>query len=245
MDVVAFQKINWTDEIIEEFWRYWSERPGTYFTESLGDTLVRFSSDKLGSLGAVLDFGAGGGGLLAALSRENIRCFGLDFGQDATDRLTERFAGDENVERIIGPGETPEFEQFFDTVFLIETIEHMPDRHLTPSIEAILSVLKPGGWLVVSTPNDEDLEAAEVYCPVSRIAFHPMQHVKSWNKMTLFEFLTAAGFVTVDCVENDLQAQTYHSKKEWLKRCLKRVFYRDYKDPHLVAFARKAGGQSG
>lgn len=239
MAVMAFRKIEWTDEIIEEFWRYWSERPDAYFSESLGDTIVRFTKIKLGSLGIVIDFGAGSGGLLAALSRESFRCYGLEFGQDAIDRLTKRFEGDETVGGIIGTSEISKFERFFDTAFLIETIEHMPERHLNPSMEHIFSVLKPGGWLVVSTPNDENLEAAEVYCPVSKVAFHPMQHLRSWNKKTLSQYLASAGFVTIDCSETDLQAQPYHSKKEWLKRLLKRFSHRNYKDPHLVAFARK------
>tara|TARA_B110000046_G_scaffold180017_1_gene210093 strand:- start:206 stop:925 length:720 start_codon:yes stop_codon:yes gene_type:complete len=237
---MSFQEINWTDETIEEFWRYWSERPDAYFTEALGDTVVRFTKKDLGRLGAVLDFGAGSGGLLSALSREGTRCYGLDFGQDSKDRLAKRFADDKNIKGIIGLSETSKFEQFFDIVFLIETIEHMPERHLEPSIEAILSVLKPGGSLVVSTPNDEDLKAAEIYCPVSKITFHPMQHLRSWNAHTLSQYLTEAGFDAVNCWEGDIQALPYHSRSEWVKRFLKRIINRSYKDPHLIAFARKS-----
>ena len=236
---MAFKKIDWTDEIIEEFWRYWSERPENYFSEVLGDSIVRFARNRLGRLGTVLDFGAGTGGLLVALSRTGIRCWGLDFGQHTISKLAERFATDKKVEKVISIDEASDFNEFFDTVFLIEIIEHMPDRHLTPSIEAIRSFLKPGGWLVVSTPNDEDLDAAEVYCPVSQVAFHPMQHLRSWNRKTLSQYLTVAGFIAVDCAEIDLQALPYHSKTEWLKRLLKRIFSRNYKDPHMVAFARK------
>ena len=177
---------------------------------------------------------------MSALSREGTRCYGLDFGQDSKDRLAKRFADDKNIKGIIGLSETSKFEQFFDIVFLIETIEHMPERHLEPSIEAILSVLKPGGSLVVSTPNDEDLKAAEIYCPVSKITFHPMQHLRSWNAHTLSQYLTEAGFDAVNCWEGDIQALPYHSRSEWVKRFLKRIINRSYKDPHLIAFARKS-----
>jgi 2-polyprenyl-3-methyl-5-hydroxy-6-metoxy-1,4-benzoquinol methylase len=173
------------------------------------------------------------------MSRTGVRCWGLDFGAHAVGKLNGRFADDGNVEEIIDIGQISGFREHFDTVFLIEAIEHMPDRHLGPSMEAILSALKPGGWLVVSTPNDEDIEAAEVYCPVSRVAFHPMQHLRSWNEKTLLQYLGEAGFVAVDCRQADLQALPYHSRKEWLKRLLKRALYGNYKDPHLVAFARK------
>lgn len=236
---MAFRKIEWTDEIIEEFWRYWSERPDAHFSESLGHTIVRFTKKRLGNMGTALDFGAGSGGLLAALSHGGIKCYGLDLGNDTLDKLSKRFVADDYIEGFIGIGETPQFINFFDTVFLIETIEHLPDRHLNPSIESIISVLKPGGWLVVSTPNDENLESAEVYCPVSRVAFHPMQHVRSWNTKKLIRFLLESGFIEVKCVETDLQALPYHSKSEAMKRALKRLLYRGYKDPHLIAFARK------
>ncbi len=238
---MAFQRIDWTDQVIEEFWRYWQERPDTYFADALGATVVRFANDRLGGLGTALDFGAGSGGLLAALSSAGTRCYGVEFGTGAIDRLGRRFADARLVEGVMAVDDLDDFGGFFDTVFLIETIEHLPDRHLDPAVGRILSVLKPGGWLVVSTPNDEDLEAAEVYCPVSRIAFHPMQHLRSWNTDNLSAFLKRAGFADVACLETDLQALPYHSRAEMAKRLFKRAFYRGYKDPHLVAFARKPG----
>lgn len=203
---MTFDKIEWTDETIEEFWRYWSERPDTYFAEALGDTIVQFTLQQKIKIGTALDFGAGSGGLLAALSRRGFRSFGLDFGDTAKVKLRTRFEDDTNVERIFGLKNAAQFKEFFDSVFLIETIEHLPDRHLTSSISQIFSMLKPNGWLIVSTPNDEDLEKSEVYCPVSKLAFHPMQHLRSWNKATLYQFLIDAAFVPVNCFEIDLQA---------------------------------------
>jgi 2-polyprenyl-3-methyl-5-hydroxy-6-metoxy-1,4-benzoquinol methylase len=241
---MEYSKIEWTDEVIEEFWRYWSERTDTYFSEPLGATILRFTRINNVKIGVALDFGAGSGGLLAALSGENNRCYGLDFGQDAINRLTKRFAGDANVEAVFEATDAPKYAEFFDTIFLIETIEHMPDGHLRTSMECSASMLKPGGWLVVTTPNDENLAAAEVYCPVSKIAFHPMQHVRSWNRRSLLSFLTGCGFSEVKCIETDFQALPYHSKSEAIKRALKRVLYQSYKDPHLVAFARKPSAEN-
>ena len=150
-----------------------------------------------------------------------------------------RFAKDGYVGGIIGFDETANYKEFFDTIFLIETIEHMPDRHLHSSMEAIFSMLKPGGWLFISTPNDEELKEAEVYCPISKVVFHPMQHLRSWNKDTLYKFLVNKRFAEISCREIDLQALLYHSKTEAIKRMLKKILYGNYKDPHLIAFARK------
>ena len=234
-----FQKIDWSDAVIEEFWRYWSEQPDAYFTEVLGNTILEFFKNRIPNIGTSLDFGAGTGGLLAALSQTGIRSFGLEFGQDVIDKLTSRFSNDENVESIIGYNQIENYKEFFDTIFLIETIEHMPDRHLLSAIKAIFFMLKPGGYLFISTPNDEQLEAAEVYCPISKVVFHPMQHLRSWNKTTLSKFLVDNEFINITCQEIDLQALLYHSKTGAIKRIVKKIFYSGYKDPHLVAFARK------
>jgi 2-polyprenyl-3-methyl-5-hydroxy-6-metoxy-1,4-benzoquinol methylase len=239
MTKAQFRKIDWSDETIKEFWRYWSEQPDAYFAEALGDTIVKFTQNRLADIGTSLDFGAGTGGLLAALSRNRNRSFGLDFGQVVIDKLKLRFAKDEYVGGIIGFDETANYKEFFDTIFLIETIEHMPDRHLQSSLAAIFSMLKPGGWLFISTPNDEQLKEAEVYCPISKVVFHPMQHLRSWNKDNLYKFLINKRFAEISCREIDLQALLYHSKTEAIKRMLKKILYGNYKDPHLIAFARK------
>jgi len=235
-----FRKIEWTDEVILDFWRYWSTRPDEYFSESFGDTIIRFTKDHSGPIGKALDFGAGTGGLLKALSRHNIHCWGLDFGQDAIDALSARFADDQKVVQIFSPDQVSVYGNSFDTVFLIETIEHMPDRHLIPSLNNVFAMLKSGGTLVISTPNDEDLSAAEVYCPVSQLVFHPMQHLRSWTAETLTEYLVPFGYSNIECLEMDLQALPYHSKSATFKRFLKRFLNTRHKDPHLVTFARKA-----
>ena len=237
---MTFKELEWTDEIIEEFYRYWSEHPELYFSEAFGDTIIQFSKRKIGKLGHVLDFGSGSGGLVAALSRHGIKCYGLDLGNDSKKRVIRRFADDQNVQGIIEIEKIPQLKEQFDTVFLIETIEHLSDIHLERTMEAIAKALKPGGWLVISSPNKENLDASKVYCPVSKLVFHPMQHLRSWNDETLFEHLRNWKYVDIFCVEIDLNSLPYHSISNWIKYLFKRTFLKDYIPPHLFAFARKS-----
>ena len=70
---------------------------------------------------------------------------------------------------------------FFDIVFLVETIEHLTDIYLHTMLKKINRVLKPGGIIVVTTPNEENLEKANVHCPDCGATFHQMQHIRNWN----------------------------------------------------------------
>ncbi|MDQ3979810.1 MAG: class I SAM-dependent methyltransferase, partial [Actinomycetota bacterium] len=60
-------------------------------------------------------------------------------------------------------------------------------------------ILRPGGALIVTTPNDEQLAQAESICPDCGCIFHPVQHVRSWDKDSLSRKMREFGFSTVTC----------------------------------------------
>jgi 2-polyprenyl-3-methyl-5-hydroxy-6-metoxy-1,4-benzoquinol methylase len=79
---------------------------------------------------------------------------------------------------------------------MLEVVEHMDDEALTRALRDAHRILKPGGHLVLTTPNDEDLRAAKRMCPECGAVFHQMQHVRSWSAATLAEFVGKFGFET-------------------------------------------------
>ena len=88
---------------------------------------------------------------------------------------------------------------FFDSVTCIETVEHIDDDGLGMLLGSIRRVLRDGGTLLVSTPNEEDLTAAAVYCPFCDSLFHPVQHVRVWTATALARALGEAGFTVELC----------------------------------------------
>ena len=89
-------------------------------------------------------------------------------------------------------------------------------------------MLKPGGRLVVTTPNEEDLEQSKVVCPECLARFHKMQHVRSWSARTLTERLEGYGF-------KGKATATLLSQYTGAKAVAHRLFYRlRGVSPHLV-----------
>ena len=80
---------------------------------------------------------------------------------------------------------------------MAEVIEHILDEQLEATLERIADLTRPGGILVVTTPNNENLELGMAYCPVSNILFHRWQHVRSFTDLSLVGLLSSYGFEEV------------------------------------------------
>jgi hypothetical protein len=64
----------------------------------------------------------------------------------------------------------------------------------------IRRILKPGtGYLFVTTPNNENLEASTVFCPECGAVFHRYQHLRSFTIESLEELMRSHGFATTLC----------------------------------------------
>jgi 2-polyprenyl-3-methyl-5-hydroxy-6-metoxy-1,4-benzoquinol methylase len=100
----------------------------------------------------VLDAGCGEGALLLNLARISERCVGIDLNVKAAKRLM----GDseiQNVQLIEGDFTKTNFEpNSFDVVTATDVLEHV--LHLSSFIQKIRRVLKPGGLLIVTIPNE-------------------------------------------------------------------------------------------
>jgi SAM-dependent methyltransferase len=94
---------------------------------------------------AVLDVGCGGGQLLALVaSRTSARLVGIDAREQQLPAGVEYRTADITAGLPAGDGE-------FDVVTLGEVIEHVP--HPDALLREVRRVLRPGGRLVLSTPN--------------------------------------------------------------------------------------------
>ena len=104
----------------------------------------------------------------------------------------DRFKGVSHIRGL--PTEFP--DHHFDAVLLLEVVEHLTDEHLNGRLNEVFRLLKPGGVVVITTPNDEDLSVAAKHCPECGAIFHEWQHVRSWNATTLAGHMGGFGFVS-------------------------------------------------
>jgi len=193
----------WTDEYVSRFWNYMSTKNNSnedYFTFVLKDGIVNFIenftelNDK-----EFLDYGCGKGFLFEKLLGKNAACYGIDFSEDSIDYCNREYSNNENWKGAsLIKDDTIDFpDNSFDIITCIEVIEHILDDYLDNTFSELYRVLKPGGILLFTTPNDEDLEKGMYYCPKSDVRFHWVQHVRSWNRSALLKKLESHQFKNV------------------------------------------------
>ena len=76
----------------------------------------------------------------------------------------------------------------------------MLDSHLDVTLQELRRILKPRtGYLFLTTPNNENLEASTVFCPECGAVFHHYQHLRSFTVDSLQELMHSHGFTTTLC----------------------------------------------
>lgn len=98
----------------------------------------------------VLEVGAGHGTFTEMLARKAKRVVACDLSERCADRLRERFSGDEHVEVLHGSIDSAATYGPFDSVVLINVLEHIEDDD--GALRDARSLLKRGGRLILWVP---------------------------------------------------------------------------------------------
>jgi SAM-dependent methyltransferase len=142
----------------------------------------------------LLDVGCGAGGFMHRARAAGFTVSGLDFNKDRVAALRER--GFE-----VAAGALPDFARgaaaaSFDAITMFELIEHLDDP--AAWLDAAKSLLKPGGLLIVGTPNRE-----RTFDPFQGPGFeeidNPPHHLTRWNAAALTRLLEKCGFAVSAC----------------------------------------------
>lgn len=214
------KSITWTSERLERFWDHQSRRPSAprnYFSAGHGQWIVkrtlRYFRPKKNATSSckVLDLGCGAGYLLRHLTQQitfPVDLFGADFSSSSIERARSTWPTERTLPRFEYVDRYPTSfpESFFDLVYSIEVIEHLDDNMLSSMLEEASRVLRPGGIFIVTTPNSEDLERLQTFCPNCESTFHIWQHVRSWTAESLTVEIESKGFLKLYCEPTILES---------------------------------------
>lgn len=147
------------------------------------------SVERFAGPGRLLDVGCGGGFMLEAARERGWTAVGVDPSSYAVARA--RKMGHEAHEGLVQDLELPEGE--FDAVALLQVVEHVTDPR--PLLAASRRALRPGGALLVATPNPRSLLAR-----AKRERFNywiPPVHCVWYTPRALARLLRSSGFAPV------------------------------------------------
>lgn len=228
-------QLKWTRPLVAALWRHYAEHgQETYFTHQFGDQIVAATRKYIREGAVVCDYGCGSGHLLALLAA-NYRTAGVDFTAENVAASRARAGGNAKLMGVYQVGHDDLPEGAFDVLYVVETVEHVLEDDLDGFFADLCRLLRPGGRVIVTTPHDEDLAAATVFCPCCTHTFHRWQHLRSFTAGALEAFMRRGGFEREDAFTTDFSARSLLQRaKAWLRPRLGR------KNPHLVYVGRKA-----
>jgi len=189
---VTPQRIQWTPELVARFWNGFSQTKLVEFSFSkqAGRSLILCIDHLLPRDGRILDFGAGDGYLIKLMCERGLHVAAYEPSEGRAKNLKVLL---QDYHGFLGI-EDDESTQAFDVVIMAEVIEHILDGQLDDTLRRLNQLTRPDGVLVVTTPNNEDLDLGMAYCPVSNILFHRWQHVRSFTEISLAKLLADHGF---------------------------------------------------
>jgi 2-polyprenyl-3-methyl-5-hydroxy-6-metoxy-1,4-benzoquinol methylase len=188
---------------VRRFWDHAAQAPESYASYLVGRNIARRIAGRLRRARDVLDFGCGPGFLIPYLAAYGPHVGGCELSPDTAALANARLAGLANFEGVLDAAEWRKRQRSFDLVTCVEVIEHLKDDALDAALQSIHMLLKPRGILIVTTPNDEDLNQSMVVCPNCSAHFHRWQHVRNWTAASLSALLDAKGFRVLTAQADD------------------------------------------
>ena len=141
----------------------------------------------------ILDCGCGDGDLARDLSLKGERVFGMDISKAMLIQGMARLDDNEKMEWIACPGETMPFPSgIFDVVCFRGSLHHMSNEQA--ALEEANRVLKTGGTLLLSEPNDDSLLLRLPRSIVNRRMARFGNDHKAFRSKPWLKTIEAAGF---------------------------------------------------
>ncbi len=170
----------------------------------------------------VLDIGAGYGYVEKLLSKNtNIEIFGNDISPNAIKNLKKRFKGKFKLESLY---EMKYKSEFFDAIFLLEVLEHVPPSKTFGLLADIKRMLKKSGYLILSVPMNEGLE---------EMIDNPNGHVRMYTHDLIKAELEIAGYDVL----NSKMLYAFNTDYA-LKKLISKIFKNRWQPNNIVLLAQ-------
>lgn len=160
--------------------------------------------------------------LIRQFTQYELHCVNY-FGADHPRRAVQVMSNDElgirydfEYQNVNVEVESPECQEHFDVIMFCEVIEHLTHDPLKAVVN-LKRVLKPGGWMIVTTPNVSRLwnvaaaiAGVNIYDPYS--AYGPYgRHNREYNKHELNLLFCHAGFAIDLLMSADVHLNESHN----------------------------------
>ena len=242
--------IIWTKEKILRLWGYITSNSAyesLYFSNKYGASIIEYVEKFIPLKGEILDFGCGKGYLLMELMKKGIYCNGADISKESLDFVKEKSKNNEFVKGLIVINKIPSKidSERFDIIFLIETLEHLLEEERDIVIDEIKRIMRKNGKIIITTPNNENLEESNILCPECGCIFNRKEHLKSWSEKFLCEYMEKKGFSKEMCRSLSFEEKEKNivtrSKKAIKNTLIKlRLFGMDKKEyPNIIYIGTK------
>jgi 2-polyprenyl-3-methyl-5-hydroxy-6-metoxy-1,4-benzoquinol methylase len=235
-------EIEWTADQASGLWNYYASNSAyndQYFSKHSGAYIFSYLKKyvKLANM-RILDFGCGPGYFVERIIKGGLQveCYALDFSIASIERVQRKYGAEPQFKKAICVSSLPSsFDaESMDVIVSIEVIEHITDKELAGVLTEMYRVLRPGGQILITTPNNENLEMNKTMCPECGGVFHRWQHIRSWTIDGLRQRMENAGFKTVR-----IEAVLFAPMLRKVRELIKRIIGSGGEYPHLVYIGKK------
>ena len=203
-------------------------RRGRTLKSDVADALA----EELAQIGArsVLDIGCGGGAIAARLAARGFAVTGLDPSADQVARARALLPG--ATIHQTGAEALPPGIGRFDAAILVNALHHIPAAHMRAALQNALSVLEPGGRLILCEPaaagsffrvmqpveDETDVRQAAISAVNALLAerMAELMELKRWDRESSFDGLE--GFVAYLVKVDPARAARAESNRAALRR---------------------------
>lgn len=146
-----------------------------------------FIKEKIKSENRHLDIGCGGGTFISLLKNEC--AFGIDISKKQIEYANKVY-GSKNKKFFCYQNDIPFENDHFDSISIIELIEHLSDEEISHLINQIDKVLKKGGKIYITTPNYLSLwPFLEFFLnKISKVSYEH-QHINKFNFLNIAKII--------------------------------------------------------